>query len=121
MGLRQVAELYRELTGSGGSEQAILQCKLKFSRIQQKLGDVNTYVRRLRHERNEARASYEQMRLKNEDLMADARDLDHFVHHDQQTGLPNRRMFNRDIERLLAGLMRSSRLRHVAILVVGLV
>jgi diguanylate cyclase (GGDEF)-like protein len=112
MGLRSIAQVYRELAEAGGNGHANLRPWVSLHRIDRSLGLLSAQVNRLRLGCEDTRREWETLRRRNSELEG-------LVNHDAQTGLPSRRVFDRDLEELL-GTNGHATSRHVGLLLLGL-
>ena len=113
MGLRSVAEIYRELDRSGGNGQPLLRPQLALHRMERAVGLLSSRVDALRR-------GYESLARETESLRRQNADFERIVNHDIQTGLPSRRVFNRELEEILSTLKGGGRAHHVGLLFLGL-
>ena len=113
MGLRDIAEIYRELAGATPDDPATLRPRLGLHRIERAVGMLATRLDGLRLGHEAVSREAENLRRRNAELES-------IINHDIQTGLPNRRVFNRHLEDLLNDLKGSRRLHHVGLLFLGL-
>jgi diguanylate cyclase (GGDEF)-like protein len=113
MGLRDIAEIYRELAGATPDDPATLRPRLGLHRIERAVGMLSTRLEALRQGHESVSREAESLRRRNAELES-------IINHDVQTGLPNRRVFNHHLEELLNELKASRHLHHVGLLFLGL-
>ena len=113
MGLRDIAEIYRELADAGTDRHPYLRPWLALHRIDRSVDLLGRRVEGLRDGYVGARRELDTLRQRNHEL-------EDIINHDVQTGLPNRRVFNRDLEELIESLDTSKKVRHVGLLFLGL-
>ena len=113
MGLRDIADIYRELDGADPGDRAALHPHIALHRIDRAIAMLATRMDTLRLGYGSVAQEADSLRRRN-------KELEGLLNQDLQTGLPNRRVFNHELEDMLSALKGSRRLHHVGLLFLGL-